>query len=90
VTGFTKAFPGINFGTFGPPTFAATRAMINAIQNACRDGQVTRGEVVRQLKRTLIRGNILGGNLSFTARGDVVGARFYIFQIRDGKYVTVG
>ena len=90
VTGFTKAFPGINFGTFGPPTFAATRAMINAIQNACRDGRVTRGEVIRQLKRTLIKGNILGGNLSFTPRGDVVGAKFYIFQIRDGKYVFVG
>lgn len=91
VTGYVKLFPNDqNFGTFGPPAFSATRAMINAVVNACKDGRVTRSEVLAQVKRTSIPGNILGGTLRFTAKGDVQGARFFIFEIRNGRYVTVG
>lgn len=96
VIGYTRMF-GSNFGTFGPPTFMAVRAMINAIVNACkaipprRLGLVgpRRSEIVTQVRRSLIRPNILGGVLDFDNRGDVKNARFYIFQVRNGQFVTV-
>lgn len=97
VTGYTRRF-GSNWGTFGPPTHEGVRALINAIRNACaaippRATGVAgprRSEVVLQMRRTLIQPSILGGTLAFTPRGDVRGARFYIFQIRNGRFVTVG
>jgi hypothetical protein len=32
---------------------------------------------------------ILGGPMQFTPNGDVKGAKFHIFKIENGKYVTV-
>jgi branched-chain amino acid transport system substrate-binding protein len=87
-----------NFGTFGPPVHEATRALINAIRNACASIPVRRtgltgprrSEIVLQMRRTLIRPSLFGTTLSFTRRGDVRGAKFFIFQIRNGRYVTIG
>ena len=53
-----------------------------------RPGHPGRGEP--WIRRTQITPSILGGTLRFDARGDVRGAKFYIFNIRNGQYVTVG
>jgi branched-chain amino acid transport system substrate-binding protein len=88
-TGYTRKY-GNQWGTFGPPTYLATQAAINAIVNACRDRRATRAEVQTWIRRTVIRNSLLGFDLSFTANGDPRGARFSIFRIVDGAYRTVG
>ena len=88
---FVKGY-GAKFGSnFGPPSYVATQAAIAAIQKACADGDATRAEVQKQLKATLIPKTILGGNLQFTAKGDVKGSKFYIFKVgAGGKKTLVG
>lgn len=89
VAGYKRFSKGKNFGTFGPPSYMAAWVLMRAIEAACKDNTVTRGEVVTQVKRTNVP-SILGGNIRFTARGDVVGAKFYIFKVTNGKYANVG
>ena len=60
-----------------------------AITRACKDGKITRAEVRAQVRKTNLTATILGGPLTFTANGDVSGAKFHIFKIVNGKYVTV-
>ena len=89
VNAFNRRY-GTNWGTFGPPAYLATQAALTAVRNACRDGRATRAEVNLWIRRTNITPSILGGSLRFDSRGDVRGAKFYIFTIRNGAYVTVG
>ena len=88
---FLKGY-GAKFGSnFGPPSYVATQAAIAAIKRACADGDATRAEVQKQLKATFLPKTILGGNLQFTAKGDVKGSKFYIFKIgAGGKKTLVG
>ena len=77
------------FGTFGPPSYMATWVLMNAINAACKDGSATRAEVTANVKLTRIP-SILGGQVRFTAKGDVAGAKFYMFKITNGKYTLAG
>jgi ABC-type branched-subunit amino acid transport system substrate-binding protein len=77
------------FGTFGPPSYMATWVAMNAIRNACSDGRVNRAEVTRNVRSTNVP-SILGGRVRFTTRGDVRGAKFYIFRVTNGNYALVG
>ena len=87
IRGYGKKF----VSNFGPPMYVATQAAIAAIQKACADGNATRAEVQKQLKATLLLKTVLGGNLQFTAKGDVKGAKFYIFKLgAGGKKTLVG
>ena len=85
IKGYGKKF----VSNFGPPTYVATQAAIGAIQRACADGNATRAEVTKQLRTTFIPKSILGGNLQFTAKGDVKGAKFYIFKLGSGGKKTL-
>jgi branched-chain amino acid transport system substrate-binding protein len=89
VNGYKRFSRGKTFGTFGPPTYMAGWVAMRAISAACRDGRATRAEVVQQVRRTNIP-SILGGNVRFTARGDVRGAKFFIFEVTNGTYRNVG
>jgi branched-chain amino acid transport system substrate-binding protein len=87
IRGYGKKF----VSNFGPPTYVATQAAIAAINKACADGNATRAEVQKQLRATFIPKTVLGGNLQFTAKGDVKGAKFYIFKLgAGGKKTLVG
>ena len=87
IKGYGKKF----VSNFGPPTYVATQAAIAAIKKACADGNATRAEVQKQLRTTFIPKSILGGNFQFTAKGDVKGAKFYIFKLgAGGKKTLVG
>jgi branched-chain amino acid transport system substrate-binding protein len=77
------------FGTFGPPSYMAAWVAMNGIRRACADGRATRAEVTRNVRSTNVP-SILGGNLRFTRRGDVRGAKFYIFRVTNGNYSLVG
>ena len=77
------------FGTFGPPSYMAAWVLMSAINTACRDGAATRAEVNANVRRTNLP-SILGGQIRFTKKGDVAGAKFYMFKVTNGKYTLAG
>lgn len=75
--------------TFGPPSYAATNALLTAVQQACDDagGTPSREQVIDAMRNVSVDESILGSTLSFTDQGDVEGGQFYIFQIQGpGQY----
>jgi branched-chain amino acid transport system substrate-binding protein len=74
---------------FGPPAYLAAQVYANAIVRACPDGRVSRSEVRKLLPKVRLPTTILGSPLAFTADGDVAGATFHVFQVVNGKYVTI-
>ena len=79
-----------DFGTFGPPTYAAANVLLTAMNDLCEEGEeLTREAIDEQVGETSIDDSILGGSLSFTDSGDPEGAEFYIFKIEGGEYTLV-
>jgi branched-chain amino acid transport system substrate-binding protein len=79
------------FGTFGPPTFAAATVAMDAIARVCEAGEEpSREAVLEQIAATNQETSILGQPIVFTANGDLEGAVFFIFQVGDdGAYTLV-
>jgi len=77
-----------NFGTFGPPVFAATHVVDEAIASVCKSGQTpSRANVLAAIKNTNEATTILGQPMKFTTSGDVVNGKFFLFKIdSSGKY----
>ena len=77
-----------SFGTFGPPTFAATHVVDEAIASVCKSGQTpSRANVLAAIKKTNEATTILGQPIKFTSSGDVVNGKFFLFKIDStGKY----
>jgi branched-chain amino acid transport system substrate-binding protein len=77
-----------SFGTFGPPVFAATHVIDQAIAAVCKSGQTpTRANVLAQIKKTDEPATILGQPIKFDSHGDVVNGKFFLFKIdSSGKY----
>jgi branched-chain amino acid transport system substrate-binding protein len=80
-----------DFGTFGPPTFAATTVVMEAATVVCEGGEEpTREAMVEQIGQTNMSESILGQPISFTDIGDIQDATFFIFQVQDdGSYELV-
>jgi branched-chain amino acid transport system substrate-binding protein len=80
-----------NFSTFGPPTYAATHVIDEAIASVCKSGQTpSRTNVLAAIKQTSEATTILGQPISFDAHGDMVNARFFLFKINSsGKYQLI-
>ena len=76
-------------GTFGPPVYAATVVVLDAIAAACEGGEADRAAIGEQIAQTDQPESILGGPLAFDENGDVEGAEFYIFEISGGEYTLV-
>ena len=86
IASYTRAYGANAFqSNFGPPMYVATQAAYVALRAACADGQATRAEVLRQLKRVNIPNTLLGGNLRFNNNNDPRSARFYLFRVVNGK-----
>jgi branched-chain amino acid transport system substrate-binding protein len=78
------------FGTFGPPVYVAAQLIATGIQATCKDGKPgTRADVTTAVKATKLDDTILGGPVALDAKGDVVGAKFFMSQIKGGKYTLV-
>ncbi len=77
-----------DFGTFGPPTFAATTVVMEAAMAVCQDGgEPTREAILEQMGQTNLPESILGQPIAFTEDGDIQDATFFIFQVQDdGSY----
>jgi branched-chain amino acid transport system substrate-binding protein len=77
------------FGTFGPPTYAATLAVLEAIQRASDAGELSREAVRAEVANTNQELSVMGGPLAFDENGDVLNASFYIFQVQDDNFVFI-
>ncbi len=75
--------------TFGPPSYISGQVLTAAIGRACANGTATRAEVKREVQRTSLPDSIINAPIRFDRRGDRIGARFVIFQIRNGKAVFI-
>jgi len=80
-----------NFGTFGPPVFAATHVLDEAIASVCKSGQTpSRSNVLAAIKATNEPASILGQPISFDSHGDLNGGKFFLFKINSaGKYQLI-
>jgi branched-chain amino acid transport system substrate-binding protein len=80
-----------SFGTFGPPVYAATHVIDEAIASVCKNGQTpSRSNVLAAIKATDEPTSTLGQPIKFTAHGDLVGGKFFLFKINSkGKYVLI-
>jgi branched-chain amino acid transport system substrate-binding protein len=80
-----------DFGTFGPPTFAATTVVMEAATAVCEGGEEpSREAVLEQMDQTDLAESILGQPIAFTDIGDIEDATFFIFQVQDdGSYQLV-
>ena len=80
-----------NFGTFGPPVFAATHVIDEAIAAVCKSGQTpSRSNVLAAIKKTNESTSILGQPIKFTSAGDLVNGKFFLFKINSaGKYQLI-
>jgi branched-chain amino acid transport system substrate-binding protein len=83
------AYP--KFGTFGPPVFAATHVIDEAISSVCKGGQTpSRSNVLAAIKQTNESSSILGQPIKFDPHGDLVGAKWFLFKIDPkGNYKLV-
>jgi branched-chain amino acid transport system substrate-binding protein len=88
VKAFHKQFPGAT-SPFGAPNYVLAQMYAAAITTACKDGKISRAEVRKDVLKVSLKSTILGGAIKLTANGDVAGAKFHIFKIENGKYVTV-
>jgi branched-chain amino acid transport system substrate-binding protein len=71
-----------SFGTFGPPVFAATHAIDEAIAAVCKTGQApSRSNVLAAIKKTNEPTSILGQAIRFDSHGDLVNGKFFLFKI---------
>ncbi len=79
------------FGTFGPPIFAATHVIDEAIASVCKAGQTpSRANVLAAIKKTNESTSILGQPISFNSHGDNAHGKFFLFKIdSSGKYNLV-
>ena len=80
-----------SFGTFGPPVFAATHVIDEAIASVCKAGQTpSRANVLAAIKQTNEPTSILGQPISFDSHGDLVNSKFFLFKINSaGKYQLI-
>jgi branched-chain amino acid transport system substrate-binding protein len=79
------------FGTFGPPVFAATHVVDEAIASVCKSGQTPdRANVLAAIKQTNEPTSILGHPISFDAHGDMANGKFFLFKINgSGAYKLI-
>jgi branched-chain amino acid transport system substrate-binding protein len=80
-----------SFGTFGPPIFAATHVIDQAIASVCKAGQTpSRANVLAAIKKTNESTSILGQPIGFDSSGDLVNGKFFLFKIDSaGKYQLI-
>lgn len=80
-----------SFGTFGPPVFAATHVVDEAIASVCKAGQTpSRANVLAAIKNTNESESILGQPIKFTSNGDLANGKFFLFKINSaGKYKLI-
>jgi branched-chain amino acid transport system substrate-binding protein len=80
---------GTSWGNFGPPTYVATMVVIEAAVRASEAGHLDRETVLAEVAKTDMQDTLLGVPIKFDDTGEVLGAQFFISQVKDGKFVQV-
>jgi branched-chain amino acid transport system substrate-binding protein len=77
------------FGAFGLTTYPATQVVLDAVKKACDEGSSTPdiAAVADNVKNTDIQDSVLGQPIEFESNGEMKDAKFYVYTIKDGKYV---
>lgn len=75
---------GEDYGAFFLNAYAATQAVLNAIEKA---GTTDYDAVLAALKSEYVETPL--GKISFDEKGDVIGFGFSVFQVQDGVYVEL-
>jgi branched-chain amino acid transport system substrate-binding protein len=91
VAAYHKQFPG-GTSPFGAPNYVLAQMYATAAVKACggsTKGTITRASMRAAFAKVKLPSTILGTPVSFASNGDVAGAKFHIFKIENGKYVTV-
>jgi branched-chain amino acid transport system substrate-binding protein len=80
-----------SFGTFGPPVFAATHVIDEAISSVCKSGKTpSRSNVMAAIKKTDEPTSILGQAIKFDSHGDLINGKFFLFKINaKGAYQLI-
>jgi branched-chain amino acid transport system substrate-binding protein len=91
--GYIKKFE-TKYGTlsgFGPPAYEAMNILLTAVDEAAKDGGMSREEVLKQVARTKNYKGILGFPITFDSKGDLEGGATYFFKVagKDFKQITV-
>ena len=69
-----------DFGTYGPPAYVASQVIMAAASKDCAD-TADRAKTSANLLGVSVPDSILGQPISFTDKGDVKDAKFFIFKI---------
>lgn len=75
---------------FGAPSYVAAQVVGGAIDRACRNGEATRAEVRREIRKTRFGSTLLGSPVRFSPGGDVNPSKFGIYKSRNGQFARVG
>jgi branched-chain amino acid transport system substrate-binding protein len=75
----------------GPPTFAATHVIDEAIAAVCKSGQTpSRANVLAAIRKTNEPTSILGQPIRFDSHGDMVNGKFFLAKINSaGNYQRI-
>jgi branched-chain amino acid transport system substrate-binding protein len=78
-------------GLTGPPTFAATHVVDEAIAAVCKSGQTpSRASVLAAIRKTNEPTSILGQPIRFDSYGDSVHRKFFLYKINSaGNYQLI-
>jgi branched-chain amino acid transport system substrate-binding protein len=87
VKAFHKQFPGAT-SPFGAPNYVLAQMYASAVTKACADGKISRAEVRADVAKVSLTSSLIGP-IKLTAKGDVAGAKFHIFKVVNGKYITI-
>jgi branched-chain amino acid transport system substrate-binding protein len=71
---------------FGPTAYEATMILLDSIAKAAEDGEISRGEVKKNVAATEGHEGILGFPVTFDAKGDIKGGATYIYIVEDGEF----
>jgi len=78
-----------DFTSFGAPTYAAMMVALEAVQRAQKGGTLSRDTVLAEIAKTNQSTSVLGIPIKLDTKGDVENASFFLFQVKDAKFVLV-
>lgn len=71
---------------FAATAYEAMQTVATAALESCRNGQATRAGVTRALPKVRIPSTLLGNSVSFDRHHELIGSRYWMYQIEGGTY----
>jgi ABC-type branched-subunit amino acid transport system substrate-binding protein len=74
---------------FAATAYEAMETVATAALHSCRNGQATRQGVAKALPEVSIPSTLLGNSVAFDAHHELIGSRYWMYQIEGGNYRLV-